>query len=132
MQNHVQNGSTHNEVIPPTTQEQPPKVVDINLTPPVVESPEIVALKAQLAAVLEQNKALKDLRFKGVTMKASEKGALSLYGVGRFPATFYASQWESMLAAAKEIQAFIDNARKQPKDVTTGLQGGLSFDKRSI
>jgi hypothetical protein len=40
-------------------------------------------------------------------MKVSEKGALSVYGMGRFPVTLYKEQWLRLLAMADEIKAFI-------------------------
>lgn len=44
-------------------------------------------------------------------IKVSEKGAVSVYGIGRFPVTLYGSQWESLLARAEEIRKFIaDNS----------------------
>jgi hypothetical protein len=44
-----------------------------------------------------------------ISMKVSEKGALSLYGLGRFPVTLYRTQWERLLAPdqVKAILAFI-------------------------
>ena len=42
-----------------------------------------------------------------VTLKVSEKGAVCLYGLGRFPVTLYASQWERLLTEAETIKAFI-------------------------
>ena len=53
-------------------------------------------------------------------MKVSPKGAISFYGLGRFPVTLYASQWEKLVAAAKEglIEDFIKaNARYLAKDI---------------
>jgi hypothetical protein len=43
----------------------------------------------------------------GVTMKVSEKGALSIYGMGRFPVTLYKEQWLKLLAMSDDIRAFI-------------------------
>jgi len=44
-----------------------------------------------------------------ITCKVSEKGALSVYGLGRFPVTLYRTQWERLLApdVVKQLQAFI-------------------------
>ena len=48
-----------------------------------------------------------------VKLKVSEKGALSLYGLGRFPVTLYRSQWDTLLNMAEEIKEFItDNANQ--------------------
>lgn len=44
---------------------------------------------------------------KALSMKVSEKGALSLYGLGRFPVTLYASQWERVLASTTQISQFL-------------------------
>ncbi len=43
----------------------------------------------------------------GLSVKISEKGALSVYGLGRFPVTLYREQFERLLAAAEDIRAFI-------------------------
>lgn len=46
-----------------------------------------------------------------LTLKVSEKGAVSLYGMGRFPVTLYGSQWERLLDNAIAIREFLkDNA----------------------
>jgi len=42
-----------------------------------------------------------------LSMKVSEKGAISLYGLGRFPVTLYATQMERLLDAADDIRAFM-------------------------
>ena len=44
---------------------------------------------------------------KALTMKVSEKGALSIYGLGRFPVTLYRGQWERLMSAKPQIEAFI-------------------------
>jgi len=41
------------------------------------------------------------------TMKVSEKGALSVYGMGRFPVTLYKEQWLRLVAMGEEIKSFI-------------------------
>ena len=45
---------------------------------------------------------------KRMTMKVSDKGALSVYGLGRFPTTLYRGQWERLLGAKDEIITFIE------------------------
>jgi hypothetical protein len=64
-------------------------------------------LNAELERLRKENAALK----KGVTsstrMKVSEKGALSIYGMGRFPVTLYKEQWLKLLDMADDIRAFI-------------------------
>jgi hypothetical protein len=58
----------------------------------------IAQLQAQLAAANAP---------KALTCKVSAKGALSVYGLGRFPVTLYRSQWERLMAAQGQISAFI-------------------------
>lgn len=69
----------------------------------------IEQLQAQLAALAAENAALKVKRAAGqrLTCKVSEKGAVSIYGLGRFPVTLYSNQMERLLGAADEIRAFI-------------------------
>lgn len=65
---------------------------------------------AMIAKLQEQNAALvvaAQQPPKKITLKVSEKGGLSLYGLGRFPVTLYRSQWERLFAARTEIEAFI-------------------------
>lgn len=62
---------------------------------------------AELLARIAQLEAAAKATERKLTLKVSEKGALSLYGMGRFPVTLYRGQWERLLAAAPEITAFI-------------------------
>jgi hypothetical protein len=48
-------------------------------------------------------------------MKVSEKGALSVYGLGRFPVTLYKEQWIRLLDLSGDIRAFIENNDEQLK-----------------
>jgi hypothetical protein len=54
-----------------------------------------------------KNAQLKSKDKGGITLKVSEKGAVSLYGMGRFPVTLYKEQWLRILGNAPEIEAFI-------------------------
>ena len=65
---------------------------------------DMIAKVAQLEAA---NAALKAGRNRKLTMKVSEKGALSVYGMGRFPVSLYRGQWERLLDSADDIRAFI-------------------------
>lgn len=52
----------------------------------------------------------------GLTLKVSEKGAVSVYGLGRFPVTLYKEQWERLLQFGGDIQQFIaDNVASLKK-----------------
>ena len=64
-------------------------------------------LKAELERLRNENAALKKGAATGVTMKVSEKGALSIYGMGRFPVTLYKEQWLKLLGMSDDIRAFI-------------------------
>jgi hypothetical protein len=64
-------------------------------------------MKAELERLQEENAKLKSRDSAGLSLKVSEKGAVSLYGMGRFPVTLYKEQWLRILASAPEIEAFI-------------------------
>jgi hypothetical protein len=65
-------------------------------------------LKAELERLRAENAALKKVGAKGVSMKVSEKGGLSIYGLGRFPVTWYKEQWTKLLDMAEEIRTFLN------------------------
>ena len=64
-------------------------------------------LKIELERLKAENERLKNQRGRSVTLKVSEKGGVSVYGLGRFPVTLYKEQWSKVLAMADEIRAFI-------------------------
>ena len=64
-------------------------------------------MKAQLERLRRENEALKKGASEGIRMKVSEKGAVSVYGMGRFPVTLYKEQWLKLLNMSDEIRAFI-------------------------
>ena len=64
-------------------------------------------LKAELDRLRAENEQLKQRAVRGVSLKVSEKGAVSVYGLGRFPVTLYKEQWTKLLAMAEDIKAFI-------------------------
>ena len=64
-------------------------------------------MKAELERLRNENAALKKGAATNVRMKVSEKGALSVYGMGRFPVTLYKEQWLKLLDMADELRAFI-------------------------
>jgi hypothetical protein len=64
-------------------------------------------LRMELARLKQENERLKGQRARGISLKVSEKGALSVYGLGRFPVTLYKEQWRKLLEASEEIQAFL-------------------------
>jgi hypothetical protein len=64
-------------------------------------------MKAELERLRAENAKLKSKDSAGLSLKVSEKGAVSLYGLGRFPVTLYKEQWLRILASAPEIETFI-------------------------
>jgi hypothetical protein len=64
-------------------------------------------LKAELEKLRTENEQLKAQRSRGVSLKVSEKGGVSVYGMGRFPITLYKEQWLKLLDMTDEIRAFI-------------------------
>ncbi|MCM2278742.1 MAG: hypothetical protein NDJ89_11765 [Oligoflexia bacterium] len=64
-------------------------------------------MKAELERLRAENAALKNTKAKGLSLKISEKGGLSVYGLGRFPVTLYKEQWTRLLDMAEEIRSFI-------------------------
>jgi hypothetical protein len=67
-------------------------------------------MKLELERLRAENEALKSKKANSgtLTMKVSEKGALSVYGMGRFPVTLYKEQWLKLLAINTEIKTFIN------------------------
>jgi hypothetical protein len=72
-------------------------------------------LHAELERLKAENEALKQRRNTAVSMKVSEKGAVSVYGLGRFPVTLYQEQWQKLLAMADQIKEFIEENRSKLK-----------------
>lgn len=74
-------------------------------------------IQAELARLKAENEALKasNKRSGAISMKVSEKGAVSVYGLGRFPVTLYQEQWLKLLAIADEIKHFIEENRSRLK-----------------
>lgn len=64
-------------------------------------------LQAELEKLRAENAALKRSTSRGLSLKVSAKGALSVYGLGRFPVTLYKEQWNRLLDMTDDIKAFI-------------------------
>jgi hypothetical protein len=64
-------------------------------------------MRAELERLRRENAALRKRAPTDIRMKVSEKGALSVYGMGRFPVTLYKEQWLKLLDMADDIRAFI-------------------------
>lgn len=66
-------------------------------------------VQAELAQLRAENEALKIKANRKLSLKVSAKGALSVYGLGRFPVTLYKEQWLKLISMFDEIKAFITN-----------------------
>lgn len=66
-------------------------------------------MKAELERLKAENEALKKKvpGKQGISLKVSEKGAISVYGMGRFPVTLYMEQWLKLLDMSDDIRTFI-------------------------
>jgi hypothetical protein len=72
-------------------------------------------MQQELERLRAENEALKKKRNTSVSMKVSEKGAVSVYGLGRFPVTLYQEQWLKLLGVADEIKSFIEENKANLK-----------------
>jgi hypothetical protein len=75
-------------------------------------------LKTELERLRKENAALKRGASSGIRLKVSEKGAVSVYGMGRFPVTLYKEQWLKLLDMSDDIRSFIaaNEAHLKAKD----------------
>ena len=64
-------------------------------------------MKAEIERLRAENETLKKPARGVLSLKVSEKGALSVYGMGRFPVTLYREQWEKLLGMSDQIREFI-------------------------
>jgi hypothetical protein len=72
-------------------------------------------LKKELERLRAENERLKKGSSKGISLKVSEKGGVSVYGLGRFPVTLYKEQWRRLLDMSDDIRNFIDANESQLK-----------------
>jgi hypothetical protein len=75
-------------------------------------------LKAELERLRAENDRLKKRPERTASLKVSEKGGVSVYGLGRFPVTLYKEQWAKLLDMADDIRAFIKE--NEPRLKTKG------------
>jgi hypothetical protein len=72
-------------------------------------------LRRELERLRAENEALKSRDRRGLRLQVSEKGGVSLYGIRRFPVTFYKEEWERILGMEQEIRAFMSEHGKELK-----------------
>ena len=64
-------------------------------------------LKSEVERLRAENERLKKGTSKGISLKVSEKGGVSVYGLGRFPVTLYKEQWKKLLDMSDDIREFM-------------------------
>jgi hypothetical protein len=64
-------------------------------------------MRAELERLRKENESLKKGATRAVSLKVSEKGGLSVYGLGRFPITLYKEQWKKLLDMSDDIRTFL-------------------------
>jgi len=72
-------------------------------------------VQSELQRLRAENERLKKGSSKGMSLKVSEKGGVSVYGLGRFPVTLYKEQWKKLLDMSDEIRSFIEANDSQLK-----------------
>ena len=72
-------------------------------------------MKAEMERLRSENEELKKRDEKGLSLKVSQKGGVSVYGLGRFPVTLYKEQWTRLLDVSDEIRDFIRNHESELK-----------------
>ena len=68
---------------------------------------DLAALQEQIANLKAELKEKKKNTPKALSLKVSQKGAVSVYGLGRFPVTLYPAQMQRLLSIKEEIETFI-------------------------
>lgn len=77
-------------------------------------------LRRELERLRAENEALKSRDRRGLRLQVSEKGGVSLYGIRRFPVTFYKEEWERILGMEQEIRSFMNEHGKELKTKGAG------------
>jgi len=76
-------------------------------------------MMAEIAKLRDTNARLISEKNAKVSFKVSQKGAISVYGLGRFPLTLHASQWDSLFASMQSLTAFVETNRKTCEQQST-------------
>ena len=72
-------------------------------------------MRAELERLRTENENLKAKKAQDLRLQVSQKGAVSLYGIRRFPITFYADEWDTILSMADEVRTFISQHESELK-----------------
>jgi hypothetical protein len=68
-----------------------------------------------LARIAELEKQVGSKKTGRLEFRVGEKGGVSVYGLGRFPVTLYYEQWQRLLGAADDLQAFLEENKSKLK-----------------
>ena len=110
------NGKEFDEYFVTPAQRIAAKILEMGMDPSKVDA-SIKAMVQQLLTLEDQNKALAAKGAKALTVKRTEKGGASVYGLGRFPVTLYREQWERLLGAKDEIMAVVETLPTKAENV---------------
>jgi hypothetical protein len=72
-------------------------------------------MRAELERLRAENEGLKARKSQEMRLQVSQKGAVSLYGIRRFPVTFYADEWDIILGMADDVRTFISQHESELK-----------------
>jgi hypothetical protein len=72
-------------------------------------------MRAELERLRAENEGLKARKSQETRLQVSQKGAVSLYGIRRFPVTFYANEWDIILGMADDVRTFISQHESELK-----------------
>jgi hypothetical protein len=74
-------------------------------------------VREELERLRAENQALRKSQEAphGLSFRVSEKGAVSVYGLGRFPVTLYQEQWDRLLSGIDDLRGFIESNRSRLK-----------------
>ncbi len=72
-------------------------------------------MQAELERLRAENEGLKARKTQERRLQVSQKGAVSLYGIRRFPVTFYADEWDIILGMADDVRTFISQHETELK-----------------
>ena len=78
-----------------------------------MSEPTYEELKARLSQLEKQVENTQ--RSGAMEFRVSEKGGVSVYGLGRFPVTLYYEQWSRLLGAAEELKSFLEENKSKLK-----------------
>ena len=92
---------------------------------------DMAALMAEIARLKAENEALKSGHRPKVSFKVSEKGAVSVYGLGAYPQTLYKEQWEALFEVITELKEFIAAADKAGKLATPEMKAARKAELRA-